>query len=208
MSEDFLKSSVYFANRDVYILGSGPNGVEHYKRALGAFPYVLPIIAVNKAIESAPRQAYWLCITQGVLNERYFHWMMHDIINDGGHIPILAQSSLTDAYPETPYHVTVAQPIGHGDYNVIPGHIRRGAGTVGAALHIAHQKQARRAILIGVDMHGRGYWDGTENKDKGSMHPDGTWTQLTALQGVVDWCKGNGMDVVSMSETKLNVEMI
>ena len=202
MSEDFLKSDVSFADRDVFILGSGPNGMEHYKRAAS------PMIAVNKAIKVVTRNVYWLCITQGVLNERYFHWAMHVHISEGDDVPILAEGRLTEAYPETPYHVTLAHPIGHDSYHVIPGHVRRGAGTVGAALQIAHQKQAKRCILIGVDMHGKGYFDGTENTAKSSIHPDGTWTQLTALQRVVDWCKGNGMDVVSMSETKLNVEVI
>ena len=206
MSEDFLKSNVSFADRDVFILGSGPNGAGHY----GNLPNgdVADVIAVNRAVIVAPLFAYWLCITSGVLSERYFHEHMVEHMESGTSDPILAEGRLTEAYPETPYHVTLAHPIGHDSYNVIPGHIRRGAGTVGAALHIAHQKQAKRCILIGVDMHGRGYFDGTENKAKGSIHPDGTWTQLTALQRVVDWCKGNGMDVVSMSETKLKLEMI
>ena len=202
MSEDFLKSPVSFEGRDVFILGSGPNGSEHFARAKS------PTIAVNKAIEVVTYNAYWLCITTPLLNEHYFHWVMHAYINEDKHVPILAQGQLTQAYPEAPYHVALAHPIGHDSYNIIPGHVRQGAGTVGAALHIAHQKGAKRAILIGVDMCGKGYYDGTENKDKRSMHPDGRWTQCGALQNVVDWCKGNGMDVVSMSQTKLDVEMI
>ena len=202
MSEDFLKSPVSFEGRDVFILGSGPNGSEHFERAAS------PTIAVNKAIQAVPFNAYWLCITTPLMNEYYFHSVMHDYMNYDQHVPVLAQGRLTEAYPEAPYHVALAHPIGHDSYDVIPGHVRRGAGTVGCALQIAHQKQAKRAILIGVDMCGKGYFDGTEDTAKRSIHPDGVWTQRGALQRVVDWCKGNGMDVVTMSKTQLNMEMI
>jgi len=202
MSEDFLKSPVSFKGKDVYILGAGPNGLPHHSAAKGT------VIAINRAIEAVQCEAYWLCIATAIIHEQYFHHMMHDHISDQMHYPILAKGRLTQAYPETPYHVELARPIGHDDYGIIPGAVRQGAGTVGAALHLAQQKQAKRCILVGVDMCGKGYFDDTENMDKRSIHPDGRWTQIPALQKVVDWCKGDGMDVVSLSPTKLEVEMI
>ena len=202
---DFLTSEITFTGRDVYILGSGPNGPEHYNRIPS--PHDVEFIAVNKAIKIAPLTAYWLCIAPNLAYQDYFHHIMHEHMDTGVYTPILS-ARLTLNYPETPYYIIAGPPIGHGDYNHIPGCVRRGAGSVGVALQAALQKEAKRCVLVGVDMEGKGYFDGTANEGKRSIHPDGTWTQLTALQGVVNNCKANGMDVVSMSKTKLKVEMI
>ena len=95
-----------------------------------------------------------------------------------------------------------------GPMTIVDGLIRRGAGSCGCALQLAYQKKAKRCVLIGIDMKGKGYWDGTVNENKRSIHPDGTWTQLPMLQRLVDWCKAHGMGVVSMSKTELKVDVI
>lgn len=202
---DFLKSDVTFAGRDVYIIGSGPNGPEHYNRIPS--PSEVEFIAVNKAIKIAPLTAYWLCSAPNLVYTDYFHIVMHEHLDTGVYTPILS-ARLTQNYPETPYYIIIGPPLGHGDYNIVSGCVRRGAGSVGVALQTALQKQAARCVLVGVDMEGKGYFDGTANVGKRSIHPDGTWTQLPGLQHVVDNCKSNGMDVVSMSKTKLKVEMV
>ena len=214
MTTDILKTDINWAGCDVYIVGSGPNGrgYEIHRSAHDTNGRVSVSIVINRAMLARIRKDYWLCIASNLLKELWFTNAMHlwpTVRAEKGMCePILAQGPLLEAYPETPYSVALAKPLGHGDYNSIPGFLRRGAGTVGCALQLAYQKQAVRCILVGVDMHGRGYFDGTENVNKRSIHPDGTWTQLPMLQGLIDHLKEQGMDVVSMSETKLNVEMI
>lgn len=206
MTTDILTADLDWAGRDVYVVGSGPNVKGHY----GKIPRYedAKTIVINKAVGVSPRSSYWLCIASNLIAERYFHEYMFESMERGILIPILAPGPLLDAYPEAPYTFTESHPLSLGDFAILPGTLRRGAGTVGCALQLAHQKQAKRCILVGVDMHGRGYFDGTENAAKQSIHPDGTWTQLPMLQRMVDWCKGNGMGVVTMTETKLDVEMI
>ena len=75
-------------------------------------------------------------------------------------------------------------------------------------MQLAYQKKAKRVVLIGVDMKGRGYFDGTENTTKTSIHPNGTWTELSHINALVQWMKARGTDVVTMTETLINVEMI
>ena len=204
MNTDILTADVDWAGQDVYIVGSGPNGAGHYDR----LPRDWRTIAINKAIDIVPNHTLWLCIAPGLIAQRYFHEWMHEYMESGGLTPILAPGPLLDTYPEAPYTFVEGQPLSLGSMDIIPGTLRRGAGSVGCALQLAHQKHAARCVLVGVDMHGKGYFDGTENKRKGSIHADGTWTQLAMLQRMVDWCKGNGMGVVTMTETKLDVEMI
>lgn len=207
MSEDILKAGLDWNGRDAYIVGSGPNAWGYYTRI--PKDEVNPKIAVNKGIHLAPWFSLWLCITHPILTEPYFHeWMLRYLDNKTSITPVLAKGPLTEAYPKTPYHANIAQPYNPSDVATIHGYLRRGAGTVGCALQLAEQLGAARCILVGVDMCGDGYYDGTVNKQKRSMHPDGTWTQLPMLQRVVDSMKGGGMDVVSMTETKLSVEMI
>lgn len=201
---NILDSGIDFKGRDVYIVGSGPNGSPYFDR----LPHDGVVIAINKAICAMLRHCYWLCVTPALLREGYFHFAMHEFINDGPHIPIFAKGPLTDAYPEAPYVFAKGRDLDIGTMGIEQGTLRTGAGTVGCGLQLARQLGAGRCVLVGVDMCGKDYYDGTHNENKGSIGPDGTWTQITMLQLLVDYLRGDGMDVVSLSETKLKVEVI
>ena len=202
--DNILTSGISFKGRDVYIVGSGPNGKDYFEH----LPPDGVVIAINKAICAMLRHCYWLCVTPALLREGYFHFVMHEFINDGPHIPILAKGPLTDAYPEAPYTFAQGRPFDIGSMGVEQGKLRTGAGTVGVALQLAQQLDAERCILVGVDMHGKDYFDGTRNENKGSIGPDGTWSQIAMLQQLINCLRAIGMDVVSLSKTKLKVEVI
>lgn len=203
MSQDILQTDISWHGRDVYIVGSGPNGKEHYSRVNGT------VIAINKAIEAVPCIAYWLCLAPGLISQGYFHHMMHDCIFDkfSTHLPIVS-GALVQNYPEAPYTFTEGPHLTATEHCIVTGVLRRGAGTTGCALQLAQQLGAKRCILCGIDMKGIEYWDGTVNDTKRSINPDGSWTQAIMLQRVVDEVKRQGCDVVSMSETLLNVEVV
>ena len=86
--------------------------------------------------------------------------------------------------------------------------LRGGANSCGRALQLAYHKKAKRCILIGVDMEGKGYFDGTSNEHKRSMNPDGLWTQKYMLQRLVDGLRADGLEIVSMTKTRLDVEVV
>lgn len=203
MPVDILQTDISWHGRDVYIVGSGPNGKGHYSGLKS------PVIAINKAIEAVTCRAYWLCLAPGLISESYFHHMIGDCIFDkfDGHLPILSKA-LCRNYPEAPYTFTEGQHLAASDVGIRAGVLRRGAGTVGCALQLAQQLGAVRCILCGCDMKGLDYFDGTVNEAKRSINPDGSWTQIAMLQQLVDEIKRQGCDVVSMTETLLNVELI
>ena len=203
MPTDILQTDISWHGRDVYIVGTGPKGKDHFPRVNGT------VIAINKAIEAVPCIAYWLCLAPGLVRESYFHHMIGDCIFDkfDNHQPILS-NALCKNYPEVPYTFKEGQHLAANDVGIRVGVLRRGAGTVGCALQLAQQLGAVRCVLCGVDMQGVEYYDGTINETKQSINPDGTWTQVAMLQRVVDEVKRQGCDVVSMSETLLKVEVI
>ena len=195
-----------FKDADVYIVGTGPNGKEYHWRV----PNGALVIALNKALRiwRIPKQ-YWLCSAPGLLNEDWFEAEALWVCNKNpAYKAVFLQGPLTDTYPDVPLYMPEGLSFHQGPMTVVDGLIRRGAGSCGCALQLAYQKQAKRCVLIGIDMKGKGYWDGTVNENKRSIHPNGVWTQLPMLQKLVDWCKAHGMDVVSMSETELKVEVI
>jgi len=61
--------------------------------------------------------------------------------------------------------------------------------------------------IIGVDMKGKGYFDGS--KGKVPIFKDGTWVNTCKNLGyMVHWMLMDGVDLKSYSETALNVEVI
>lgn len=195
---------------DIYIVGTGPSGLPFHED--------IPMercIGVNKIIcgdNIIPR--YWLCSAPALLKEDWFRELTPRLIKFHVKLPfcspIFLHGPLTEAYPDVPYFFKSGPSLwGTNDPpGCLPGYLRSGAGVVGRAIQLAYWKKAKRVILVGVDMKGRGYFDGTKNKTKQSIMPDGTWTELPHMNRLIKWCKQHGMDVVSLSETLLDVERI
>ena len=216
MPVDILQKRPDWRGRDVFIVGSGPNGNDGYWRIgeMGEQGANISVL-INKAIilEGEIPASYWFCIAPGLPDEGWFNrYVGFHTMPDGPAyfpVPVIASTHLIrKALPDAQFTLVEGQHLSSVDTAIRAGVLRRGAGSVGCVLQLAQQLGAARCVLCGCDMKGRGYFDGTKNEVKRSINTDGTWTQLPMLQRVIETVKKAGVDVVSLTETTLDVEVI
>ena len=214
---DILIADLDWFGQDVYLVGAGPNGAGHYSR----IPPGKQCLVVNRAVMADDALAtrnpvMWCCSAPELLNERWFLIYMPVLMQaretspDDLPVPVFALGCLTENYPDVPYFFLSGPSLWDlaAPECVMDGFMRSGAGIAGRCLQLAYQKKARRVIMIGVDMKGKGYFDGSENTNKQSIHPDGSWVELSQMNLLAQWMKPRGTTVVTMTETLVNVEMI
>ena len=198
----------------VYILGSGINGLEHHSR----IPKDAYVISLNRAVCAMP-SSLWLMRSLEYAATGWFK----DAMN----------LSVTKAFG-----YELAQRVKRADYfyrympklydqpkknELVNGILRTGGTVAGCALQLCHWKGVRRAILCGVDMKGRTYWDGakgsnrgtrsigapkTMNTDKEIGGVDMKWNrELDTLNHIVRVCSKR-MVISSLSDTALKVDRV
>jgi hypothetical protein len=82
--------------------------------------------------------------------------------------------------------------------------LRGGCTVSGVALQFAHYGGAKNIVLCGVDMEGRGHWDGFQNPDKYNLC-GGVWPWVEPLQILCDIITERGTKVWTMSKTALRL---
>lgn len=208
----------------VYIIGTGPNGAEHYERV----PHDAIVIGVNKAIilHGSEREFYplpmwlWLCGDTGLPEHEWFREQADLVIKCGfslkNHLNPTAcfgkspdvKNSIHGKYPGVPYtfkhgvHLKKAPSC-----QVMPYALRGGASIGAQAVQLAYLIGAQRIVLCGIDMKGDVYFDGTVNKVK-HMFENGRSRHLPLFNGLCKWIIDSGREVVSLSETALDIPRI
>ena len=149
--------------------------------------------------------------------------------------PVFDSGYLYQLYPNVPYIYKSGPPLanrlptfktgsreaqlvaqGHkvnpamASYDIIPGVLRGRATISSKAIQLAVQKGAKRIILVGVDMRGKKYFDERETRSghipKTSI--DGRWAFVPHFNMLIKNLSGKGVEIVSLSPTALNVEMV
>lgn len=225
-----------FKGRDVYVIGSGPNAAPYMliPESAGApveIPLHAKVIACNKGISCRAAVTVWLCATPALAREPWFPKKMRTY---GAMTPALANvckplivgrrgdwlrdyAAFTHYFYDGPSLWSDAKRDGKTDklikaykgFGCTNGYLRGGASAVARGVQLAWFKEAARCILIGADMYGTKYYDGTANKSKPStLDKDGNWLELTYFNELIKWVQTRDMDVVSLTETALNIEVI
>lgn len=178
----------------VYIVGSGPNGIEAYNK----IPESARVIACNMAITAPIPTKFWICEDGSIPSKKWFHeaYKKYDVIK---------------------IFSNAIRKITHADYGFIhkriwqennPKYIKGityGGATVACrALQIAAMSGASKIILVGVDMSGSLYFDGTEGDCQAEIRRRGLWMQAKAFDQIIRWIERNtNARVFSLTKTAL-----
>jgi hypothetical protein len=225
MSEELpvIQKDIFLTNlqmpHDVYIVATGPNGKDYYDK----IPPDAYVIAVNKAIMLDPTvpKSLWMCEDSTLPDQEWFqnayaYYSQRDYcVEDLSRNPYDPVPVFVDKpnYPAAPF---IFPHTGFLGSTLNPNHSLQWGQTWGGctiacrATQIACLLGARRIILVGVDMFGDQYYDGTTVDEKYADRKDNPWVQKDGFEKLIDWIRENmGIDVVSLSETALeNVDVI
>lgn len=204
---------------EVYIIGTGPNGTPYHNRIKP-----LPNILINKAIMIPDIEGlFWFSAAPGFMDTEWCleaalcYWRRfikdippHKVDFTGAPYPLFSSRIIHqtpvqfEGLPVFYFHEGTS--FHGGGMGLEPVCLRPGAGSVGAALQFLYLTGIRKVVLVGVDMKGIEYFDGTANEEKRSINPDGTWTQLPMLQRLIDYLTESGMEITTLSDTMLKVK--
>lgn len=213
---DILQHSKWqFPTDTVYILGTGKNGLLHFDR----IPKDAWVIGVNQAIDiwlyyNVP-VSIWLC-ADGTLPEQEWFTNKVDYIIERG-FPLTDSANPTtcfstgvicNAYPATPYYFTHGYTLREEPKHKPCWGVLRAGGSIGAqALQLAYWKGATRVVLCGIDMAGSKYFNNEENINP-RLRPDGVSKHHHMFQKLYEWMRVSGVEVVSLSDTALNIPTV
>ena len=94
---------------------------------------------------------------------------------------------------------------------MVRGLLRAGGSIAGAALQLCYWWDVKRVVFCGVDMLGHRHFDGTKGAISGKEEAgvECRWdSECDALNDMVGHCAAKGMEVLSLSETKMKVKRI
>ena len=194
----------------VYVLASGPKGVEHYHE----IPQDAFVITVNKGIEIPKvNKAIWLCSDGTLPRKDWFNKAAtrliaanHDLDDRLNPTPVFDSGVLLAKYPNVPYSFKhggnlIKNPIGF-EYGVLKG----GATVSSQAIQLAFLLGAKHIRLCGVDMSGDKYFDGTDTYN-GQTRLSDTWYSIAIFNVLLQLLKNEKCTVDSISPTALKFEV-
>lgn len=212
MPTDILKHDWRFPTDTAYVIGTGPNGLEHYDR----IPKDVWTIGVNKAIQLWPEipVSIWLCADGTLPQQEWFQENVHTFIRMDSQLnrndlptPCFSTGVLLNMYTDVPYYFTHGRSLRESPKHTSTEGVLRPGGSIGAqAVQLAYLLGAKRIVLVGCDMVGRGYFNGTKNLAP-QLQPGGISIHRHMFNGLCRWVIGQGIEVVSLSKTALNVEV-
>jgi len=217
MAIDILTTDHVFPDT-VYILAPGWEGRNEYGRIPGdAF-----VITVNKGFQIPDVQKHlWIAEDLNLLPlQPWFADTVREVIAQQNDLmapettPVFDGGKMYDIFPDLAYiyrsgpHLSYPAPHYH-PYAIIPGLLRGYCSISSKAIQLAVQKGAKRVILCGVDMWGKMYFN-EEVTESGRIRPGGSgeWPFVARFNELLKWLKGEGIEVVSLSPTALNLEVI
>ena len=200
----------------VYIACSGPNGKPHYSR----IPADACVLATNMAVmiptwyDTAWTVSQWWSFSinyafsphQPAYEKGWWKDAMKlDVIRVFG-AGLLARDDIPRDYE---FECRPDFNLEPRPYTLIPNICRTGCSIASAPLQYCYHKGVKRVIYCGCDMYGDNYMNGSTNPIKSQSSPlkkDHRWGDTEMLDRMIECCVG--MDVVSLSETELNIEVI
>jgi hypothetical protein len=202
---DNIFQTNYSMPETVYIVATGPNGRDH----LAKIPSGAYVIAVNGAVlipdrisDITWRVAAWVVGDWRATEKEY--WRTADRTFRGVRIfsdQVIDKHPIQGTKSQTYITGLVRTALDDRDHwTPASDAIRPDCTVVGAALDVAYRKGARRTVLVGADMSGDDYYDGTRNP---SVDHGDTWSQRDRLDEQIRWMQDHGCQVESMSDTRL-----
>lgn len=179
---------------EICILGTGPNGVEHYDRLKER-----PVIAVNKSIlilrDLDIRPAWWIMATNYYI--RAETWAVDQGIEYCREVYTpYAFNIHTARESDPPYwfaHKRHSAPV-PGPYDPLEA----GGGIAGIGIQLARLLGTKAIALLGVDMWGATQTDGKlEEEYPCGNHSHKPWAELEHIQALI------GADVVIWSQSAI-----
>lgn len=218
MAIDFLTIG-FEVPQTVHVLGMGPNMTEEHLSKLG-YEHQFTI-CVNRAIDyDSPRHVLWLC-DDGTLPEKewFQNCIRYYLPEDPKHIAsfpiVFSEGKLLETYPRVPYYVRHSPGFYTDPVGCWPGVLRGGTSVGGKGTQLAYhliKKDApgpKRIVLCGIDMMGKVYANDPEGHGcNANLRRDGTWAQLPNFNRLIKWIQEQGVQVVSLSETALDIEIV
>ena len=191
----------------VSIIAPGPNAVRYVKK-LDGFR-----IAVNRAVlmptyqshmwivadKTGLQKDWWIktwnypgirCFSDKLQNELY----KHDYLD--------WRVDYTFAYERLGKHDT---PVPKQSYTPMPKRFQGDGTTSGIAIEMAARFGAKTIELCGVDFEGDTHWDGVKAPCTITDRAQGWDVFLPYMNSLIEWVQGQGIDIYSVSKTKLNI---
>ena len=210
MSQDIFTAD-FAVTTPTYIIAPGWEGRDHYHKV----PADAFTIAVNKGIQAPCHHNIWLAEDMGMLKlHPWFEGRVESLIKlnepPESYIatPVFGKGKMTKRFPRVKYHYESGSMLSsHPEHKPMPGVLRGGATIASKAAQLAFNKGCRHIILVGVDMRGRKYFDGTKTtstmiNDENLWWCVHKWKKLLANLRVMR-CK-----VESLSPTALDVGVV
>jgi len=181
----------------VFVVGSGPNGLKHYKD----IPESAYVIAVNSAINYLPRKPdMWLC-ADGMTPSRDWFAKALELSAEGvERVWSCAVSARTMSKPTYRFQLV---PNFEDGFRPVPGYFRPDETIAGIGIDLAHRLGAREIVLDGVDMSGAFYADGSPSPGNVDDKHGKIWNCCEALDDEIRWMHEHGIRVYTMSKTEL-----
>jgi hypothetical protein len=194
--QEFFDSDLYHSiPRTVYILAPGAKGKPYHDQ----IPSDAFVISVNSAI-LIRKPTVWMVFDRRLKDQPWYApGMAVDTIR------LFGERAATMVHAHYWYRVEPHLFCPPYD-SLMFGCLRGGATVVGCAMQAAAFGGALKIILVGADMEGRGHYDGTISGVPG--YSDGAWDCLGNVNLLVKAIQGTGIEVVSLSPTMIDVEVI
>ena len=195
--KDILNADITVTD-DVYVVSPGPNGKKHY----GKIDNDAFIIVSNKAIEIPVKADLWISCEPGVKLTDWFN----DNVEANKHIGCFWSHYLYKDYPDIPYTYEFGPPLRPDSAECIPSVLRSRATISAQAVQLAYLLGAKRIIMCGIDIMGKKYFDAT---CAGENRPEKNWRWVLPLfNPMIKWIEAQGVEVVSLSKTALDVKRL
>ncbi len=217
MALDILEIDFKFPET-TYVLAPGLQGKAHWHR----IPPDAFVVTVNYGI-MIPRVQKHIWIAEDSSLPKLYTWFRDAardyiakayLLEEPYPTPIFDSGYMYETYPNLPYiyhsgpHLSYHAPNYH-PYAIIPGLLRGYCTISSKAIQLAVQKGSKRIVLCGVDMQGKQYFDETVTESGYVTGRFGsTWIFTERFNNFLEWLRGDGIDIVSLSPTALDVEVV
>lgn len=186
----------------VYIVGSGPLGIPHYRN----IPRSAYIIALNAAVLARiPAPKIWMAFDPDTCRKPYFVRALQSGYRNAKRV--FGREIMSHFKLECEYYFEHHPPINDPkDMKLIDCILRGGVTIFGCALQLAFHKGCRAVVCVGIDMQGNGYYDGSANL----YQPGGPWMHVPIVDAMIRTMQAKRPDfrVYSLSPTALDIPVL
>ena len=178
--------------KTVYIVCPGKNGADHYDK----IPHRAFTICVNKGIECVKFPDLWMVADSECPKADWwapaFKRHKHKLC-------------LIEGFPglKSKWYFKRGDQLKPDDVTMQDGIIRTGASIGACAIQMAYQLGASKIVLVGMDMEGCEYYDGTDSsytRRRGQV-----WNTINRVNALVMHLYDQGIRIESMSKTAIQI---